>query len=101
MVEKIKNHSLSKRQPIVLVDKDQPQIFKFDQHPVFDEKPVDKRFAVELLSKNSTSVLVAETITLFTNQVRLLCAKNQPFVKGDLLQLSLTGLYNKLANEFF
>jgi hypothetical protein len=97
------NQSIIKRnlQTIVLVDKDQPQIFNFDKRHVFDERLINKTLAVELSLEDEQKVVTAETSLLFPNQIRIICAKTVPLIEGSTVQLNLTAVYNKLEKEYF
>ncbi len=85
---------------VVLVDKYQPQLFDFNRAVVFEEKPLSKKFSIELCNEEGT-VFLAETSLLYLNQIRIVCAKNVEITEGSPLKLSLTAIYEKLAEDFF
>lgn len=86
---------------IVLVDKNTPQIFNFDEAVVFDETPINKVFPVELLLEEPPSVCNAKTSELYHNQIRIVCANSAPLNEGQRLQLNLNALYKQHAKEYF
>ncbi len=89
-----------KQNTIVLVDKKNPQFFKFDTALIFDEKPVNKALAVELLIEGNNSAISAETSLLFAKQIRIVFSKATPLKKGDKLKLNLSSLYQESPEHY-
>jgi hypothetical protein len=89
-----------KQNTIILVDKKKPQFFQFDTALIFDEKPINKALAVELLMEGSNSAISAETSLLFAKKIRIVCPKATPLKEGVKLILNLSGLYQEFQEHY-
>ncbi len=87
-----------KQDTIVQVDKKKPQLFKFDAALVFEETPVNKALTVELLLEDS-SLIKAETSLLFSQKIRIVCAKDAPLKVGDKVNLNLNALFQEYTEN--
>jgi len=84
----------------ILVDKHQPQIFKFDEPPIFDEHSIQQSCNAELVI-NQNTVLNIDTHLFYTKKIQIVAPKTDDLIEGQSIHLNLNRFYQKLKQDYF
>jgi len=89
-----------KSKPIILVNKNEPQFFDFDQPLMFSDPPFEIILSIELSTNDQKTLISTETSGLYTNQIRTYFSNRYTFNIGDTVQLNFKSLYAKFAQDY-
>lgn len=85
---------------IILVDKHQPQIFKFDEPPIFGEQAIKRTLSAELIIDQNT-LLNIDTSLFYAKKIYIVAPRTDCLIKGQIVHLNLSDFYQELAQEYF
>lgn len=98
IANEVRNPSIK---PIILVDKNRPQFFNFDQGLVVTERMVEKILPVTLRLSEGKGVMTATTSEISASKLRVTVSKKINIGISERLMLDFTSLHSKLNKDYF